>query len=47
MRQRRCVGVLVFDGPKALDVAGPSGIFSEANRFGGDYELVRQPGPDR
>jgi len=36
----RRVGVLVFDGVKLLDVAGPSEVFSEANRFGADYELV-------
>ncbi|HYZ57711.1 MAG TPA: GlxA family transcriptional regulator [Streptosporangiaceae bacterium] len=40
MGQRRRVGVLVFDGVKLLDVAGPSEVFSEANRFGADYELV-------
>ena len=34
------VGVVVFDGVKLLDVAGPSEVFSEANRIGADYELV-------
>ncbi|WP_214416677.1 GlxA family transcriptional regulator [Sphaerisporangium fuscum] len=34
------VGILVFDGVKLLDVAGPSEVFSEANRFGASYELV-------
>ena len=34
------VGILVFDGVKLLDVAGPSEVFSEANRFGGDYEVT-------
>ncbi|HSZ41940.1 MAG TPA: GlxA family transcriptional regulator [Trebonia sp.] len=34
------VGVLVFDGVKLLDVAGPSEVFSEASRFGADYELL-------
>jgi transcriptional regulator GlxA family with amidase domain len=34
------VGILVFDGVKLLDVAGPSEVFTEANRFGGDYEVV-------
>lgn len=37
---RRRVGVLVFDGVKLLDVAGPSEVFSEATRFGADYELL-------
>ena len=36
----RRVGILVFDGVKLLDVAGPSEVFSEANRFGGDYEVT-------
>jgi transcriptional regulator GlxA family with amidase domain len=34
------VGILVFDGVKLLDVAGPSEVFSEANRSGAGYELV-------
>ena len=34
------VGVLVFDGVKMLDVAGPSEVFTEANRLGATYELV-------
>jgi transcriptional regulator GlxA family with amidase domain len=34
------VGILVFDGVKLLDVAGPSEVFSEANRLGADYRLV-------
>ncbi len=34
------VGVVVFDGVKLLDVAGPSEVFSEANRLGARYELV-------
>ncbi|MEV8632265.1 GlxA family transcriptional regulator [Streptosporangium sp. NPDC051023] len=34
------VGILVFDGVKLLDVAGPSEVFSEANRMGAAYELV-------
>ncbi len=34
------VGVLVFDGVKMLDVAGPSEVFTEANRLGPTYELV-------
>jgi transcriptional regulator GlxA family with amidase domain len=36
----RRVGILVFDGVKLLDVAGPSEVFSEANRFGAGYEVV-------
>ena len=34
------VAVLVFDGVKLLDVAGPSEVFAEANRGGANYELV-------
>jgi transcriptional regulator GlxA family with amidase domain len=35
------VGVVVFDGVKLLDVAGPMEVFAEANRVGGTaYELV-------
>jgi transcriptional regulator GlxA family with amidase domain len=35
------VGVVVFDGVKLLDVAGPMEVFAEANRIGGtDYELL-------
>jgi transcriptional regulator GlxA family with amidase domain len=37
---RRRVGVLVYDGVTLLDVAGPSEVFSEANRFGADYEIT-------
>ena len=40
MGSKRRVGILVFDGVKLLDVAGPSEVFSEANRFGGDYEVL-------
>jgi transcriptional regulator GlxA family with amidase domain len=40
MGLQRRVGVLVFDGVKLLDVAGPSEVFSEANRFGAGYELL-------
>lgn len=39
MGERR-VAVLVFDGVKLLDVAGPSEVFAEADRFGADYRLV-------
>jgi transcriptional regulator GlxA family with amidase domain len=35
------VGVVVFDGVKLLDVAGPMEVFAEANRIGGTgYELM-------
>lgn len=35
------VGVIVFDGVKLLDVAGPMEVFAEANRIGGtSYELL-------
>lgn len=35
------VGVVVFDGVKLLDVAGPMEVFAEANRIGGtSYELL-------
>jgi transcriptional regulator GlxA family with amidase domain len=40
MGHRRRIGVLVFDEVKLLDVAGPSEVFSEANRFGADYGIV-------
>jgi len=33
------VGVVVFDGVKMLDVAGPSEVFAESNRLGADYRL--------
>lgn len=31
--------IVVFDGMKLLDVAGPAEVFAEANRFGADYVL--------
>ncbi|HEY2699329.1 MAG TPA: GlxA family transcriptional regulator [Pseudonocardiaceae bacterium] len=34
------IGLLVFDGVKLLDLAGPSEVFSEANRMGADYRLT-------
>lgn len=40
MGPKRRVGILVFDGVKLLDVAGPSEVFTEANRFGADYEVT-------
>jgi transcriptional regulator GlxA family with amidase domain len=35
----RAVVIVVFDGVKLLDVAGPAEVFAEANRFGANYEL--------
>jgi transcriptional regulator GlxA family with amidase domain len=34
------VAVLVFDGVKLLDVAGPTEVFAEANRLGAGYRVV-------
>ena len=34
------VGLLVFDGMKLLDIAGPAEVFAEANLMGADYELT-------
>lgn len=31
--------IVVFDGVKLLDVAGPAEVFAEANRFGADYRV--------
>ncbi|BBY18121.1 GlxA family transcriptional regulator [Mycolicibacterium litorale] len=36
----RRVAFLVYDGVTLLDVAGPAEVFKEANRLGGEYELV-------
>jgi transcriptional regulator GlxA family with amidase domain len=33
------VGIVLFDGVKMLDVAGPSEVFAESNRIGGNYQL--------
>ncbi|MEV3905095.1 GlxA family transcriptional regulator [Mycobacterium sp. NPDC050551] len=33
------VVLVVFDGVKLLDAAGPAEVFAEANRFGADYRL--------
>jgi transcriptional regulator GlxA family with amidase domain len=33
------VVIVVFDGVKLLDVAGPAAVFAEANRFGANYSL--------
>jgi transcriptional regulator GlxA family with amidase domain len=35
----RTVVLVVFDGVKLLDVAGPAEVFAEANRFGASYQL--------
>ncbi|MBU9765176.1 GlxA family transcriptional regulator [Mycobacterium sp. TNTM28] len=35
----REIAIVVFDGMKLLDVAGPAEVFAEANRFGADYRL--------
>jgi transcriptional regulator GlxA family with amidase domain len=32
--------MVVFDGMKLLDIAGPAEVFAEANRFGADYRLM-------
>ncbi|MCW2539798.1 MAG: transcriptional regulator [Frankiales bacterium] len=34
------VAILVYDGVKLLDVAGPADVFAEANRLGADYRVV-------
>lgn len=36
----RVVVIVVFDGTKLLDAAGPAEVFAEANRFGADYLLT-------
>jgi transcriptional regulator GlxA family with amidase domain len=33
------VGILVFDGAKMLDIAGPAEVFAEANLSGTDYRI--------
>ena len=35
----RVVLIVVFDGVKLLDAAGPAEVFAEANRFGAHYQL--------
>ena len=32
--------IVVFEGVKLLDAAGPAEVFAEANRFGADYRLT-------
>ncbi|MEV6938431.1 DJ-1/PfpI family protein, partial [Streptomyces sp. NPDC051132] len=34
------VAILVYDGVKLLDVAGPAEVFGEANLLGADYRIV-------
>ncbi|MFF1632569.1 GlxA family transcriptional regulator [Leifsonia sp. NPDC058248] len=34
------VAILVYDGVKLLDVAGPADVFAEANLLGADYRVV-------
>ncbi|MFI5707150.1 GlxA family transcriptional regulator [Kribbella sp. NPDC051620] len=34
------VAILVYDGVKLLDVAGPADVFAEANRLGARYQVV-------
>ncbi|OUS93607.1 GlxA family transcriptional regulator [Rhodococcus sp. NCIMB 12038] len=34
------VAILVYDGVKLLDVAGPAEVFAEANRCGADYRIA-------
>lgn len=34
------VAILVYDGVKLLDVAGPAEVFGEANRLGAHYRIV-------
>lgn len=36
---QRSIVVVVFDGVKLLDAAGPAEVFAEANRFGAQYRL--------
>ncbi|MCW2782312.1 MAG: AraC family transcriptional regulator [Marmoricola sp.] len=33
------IGILVFDGAKMLDIAGPAEVFAEANLSGGGYRI--------
>lgn len=40
MDTERRIGILVFEGVKLLDVAGPGEVFQEANRYGANYRLV-------
>ncbi|WP_371673862.1 GlxA family transcriptional regulator [Streptomyces sp. NBC_00289] len=38
--QAHRVAILVYDGVKLLDVAGPADAFAEANRLGADYQIT-------
>jgi len=40
MKSPHVVAIVVFDGVKLLDVAGPAEVFAEANRMGADYRVV-------
>lgn len=40
MSGERLITIVVFDGMKLLDLAGPAEVFAEANRFGANYRLV-------
>lgn len=44
----RVVVIVVFDGVKLLDAAGPAEVFAEANRFGANYliEIASADGSD-
>src|SRR6187551_2508544 len=33
------IGLLVFDGIRLLDLAGPTEVFNEANHLGADYRI--------
>lgn len=38
-RAEHRVAIVVYDGVKLLDVAGPADVFAEANRLGADYRV--------
>jgi transcriptional regulator GlxA family with amidase domain len=38
--KQRVMAIVVFDGMKLLDAAGPAEVFAEANRFGAAYRLL-------
>src|SRR3981081_119878 len=40
----RVVVIVVFDGVKLLDAAGPAEVFAEANRFGAGYHAKSAAG---
>lgn len=48
LRGKHRVAILVYDGVKLLDVAGPADVFAEANHLGANYrvELVSPTGTD-